>query len=263
MAKKSLTNLLHKPTYLIFAILLVGFVGIGGIIVLASRNNQIPTPTPQQHQTQHARTNTPTRSPAPATHATITIPPADWLRNSYQYYDSNLDASITVPNGWGIVNDPSTAGEAMPGQTPQPIGKWCSSDLKNFFKDFSQCPTTLPYALKITPKNESPNRSYLVLMGVSNGLGGSCNAAIDSGSMKLYDAHITINNHPSIVTTGVTTRAYAGFQKAGIYQDCYYWPRVTETGQKSVWAMFNVRHWATDDATFITEMQILENIKFH
>ncbi len=100
-------------------------------------------------------------------------------------------------------------------------------------------------------------------MSIGNGFGGSCNESIETGRMVLFDANITINNHAYVVTTARTTMAISVSPNAGVHMDCFYWPRIYESGQKSIWAMFNVRHWADSDATFIREMQILENMKFY
>ncbi len=262
MSKKSPVSVLLKPVHQYAALaVLVGGVVLA-VIAFAVAVNSKPTAQNNQQTMQVPTTTTATPSLTPVPHPAIAIPPADWLSNSYQYYDSNLDATFTIPNGWIIVNDPSAAGLSMPGVRPQPINA-CYPSEKEFFKDFSQCQSTLGYALKIAPNSSPQNRNFLVLMGISNGFGGSCNQAVSTGDMALYDAHVSINNNPYVVTTGVTTKLYASFPSAGIHLDCYYWPKVSETGVKSPWAMFNVRHEAADDATFITEMQILENIKLH
>lgn len=151
----------------------------------------------------------------------------------------------------------------MPGKISPPINKYCWSNLSAFYKDFRQCPNIAPYGIKITPNDPAKKHSFLALMSISNGFGGSCNESFANGSMALFDAHITINNHAYVVTTARRTGTIAPSSNAGVHLDCYYWPRIFETGQKSVWAMFNVRHWADSDASFTTEMQILENIKFH
>ena len=73
----------------------------------------------------------------------IAIPEADWLSESYHYYDRDLDSTFTIPAGWKITQDLSKAGLAMPGTAnPPPLGKdGCYDSWKKFFKDFSQCQT--------------------------------------------------------------------------------------------------------------------------
>ncbi len=134
MAKKSLLSRLNRPVQLSLPAILISLITIGCIAWLLLRFYQYTTtphsqknyvqPTPIQYQKAHITyiptmtlLPTPTLVPLNLPHGTITIPPADWLSNSYQYYDSNLDATINVPNGWSIVNNPSAAGEI-----PQPIG---------------------------------------------------------------------------------------------------------------------------------------------
>src|SRR6266568_1498825 len=209
----------------------------------------------------------------PAPHGQITIPPADCLNNSYQYYDANLDATFYIPNSWTIYNDPSNAGMGGP-NPPRTIGETggCYQSWARYFKDFSQCQNTYAYGLTITRPNPSRNERYsIVLMGVSNGFGGSCNWAVNSGQMKIYDVSIAINNNAYVLTTyrgtgilpGDAIKSTGSYQNTGAYFDCYAWPVVHESGHKSPWAAFIVRHYAPDDKTFIIEMQILENIKFH
>ncbi len=239
MKKQSIVKKLQKPVNpVISAAVIIGgllfFISLLSLLFLSDNQKQqvkqiissqrmltySPTPTPTSTKTSV----TPTLLPIPIVHPAISIPPADWINNSYQYYDSNLDAIFNLPNGWSIVNDPSNAGLSMPNVTPQTIGKngACFTDLAKFFKDFSQCPNTLGYAITITRPNIPPHeRPSLVLMGVSNGFGGSCNEAVENGEMKIYDAHIAINNQPYVVTTYTTSKAFTGFPNARVHEDCY------------------------------------------
>ncbi len=201
----------------------------------------------------------PTDKPLP----TISIPKLQSFSNFYQYKDTNLDATFYIPNGWTVKNDAMNTGMSVDGTFHKSD---CNFDL-DYYKDASKCANApSAFDISIIPPNSDNSKFRLSFDGPTSGFGGSCGPTTNNDSFDFFQAPITIASSTYTFTTArVKANSSSTFYSPGIgtHEDCYYWPEIHQTGSKSIWSKFVVRHWAKDDTTFITMMQILENIKFH